>query len=103
MSNGSTRGTWPDPDVQVVADYKQEKHTTSTRTRTPKCVMRIHMDIDIDEADVGALMSDLHQDKGPEIYRRIIGTTNPKKRGPAVLRAAFRLKEDGTADPDPEP
>lgn len=104
MAKDSTRGTWPDPDVQLIEDYVQD-FVPDTQTRvTPHKILRIHMDVDItaDSTDYRTLLAN---GEGQRIYNAVVTSKEQEdKRGGALLRALFNAKRKFPhVDPMPEP
>ena len=94
------QGNWPDVDVQVIKDYLQPA-SKSKVPNDPSCVLRLHMDIGIDEADANDFMKHLKNGAHKDLYARVleIHGAAPKDRGAQVLRAALNLDDYGNPRP----
>ena len=91
------RGNFPDVDVQVIRDFKQDAVTDNRgRKNKPDCILRIHMDLNFldDEGVAIALQKLLHDRKHQDLYDGIIQDDSglEDQRGATVLRAALRVK-----------
>ncbi len=85
-------GNWPDVDMQVISDYRQYDGMPSKASAN--CLIRLHMDIEIDEKDVATFADYLANGNGTDLYKAIIAkhTGDEATRGAKALKAALGLQ-----------
>ncbi len=84
-------GNWPDVDMQLVSDFRQ--YVGKPVKTSPSCMIRLHMDIPIEESEAETYAKYLANGQHKELYEAIIKKHpgDVSKSGAKALKAALGL------------